>query len=285
MAGDPMVADYLLHAGERSHSIADLANRYLHRQVTPITDLIGKKGKQQLRLDQVTAAKVAEYSGEDADLGWQLAGQLETQLTADGLKDLYDNLEIPLIEVLAELEHNGIRVDLPRLEVLRQEMAQQLEAMEAGIHQLAGRAFNIASPQQLRKVLFDELKLDTQHKTAISREYSTDQEALEKLAAKGHQIAIAIIEYRQIAKLKGTYVDALSRLSEPCNRPHPCFFQSDGGCDGAPIVQRSEFAEYPGSPGTGAANPPGVLAGGRLGFADCRLLADRVAAARPFFRR
>ncbi len=79
IAGDSMVADYLLHAGERSHSIADLANRYLHRQVIPITDLIGKKGKQQLRLDQVTAAKVAEYSGEDADLGWQLAGQLETQ--------------------------------------------------------------------------------------------------------------------------------------------------------------------------------------------------------------
>ncbi|HEV8061384.1 MAG TPA: 5'-3' exonuclease H3TH domain-containing protein, partial [Gemmataceae bacterium] len=115
IAGDSMVADYLLHAGERSHSIADLANRYLHRQVTPITDLIGKKGKQQLRLDQVTAARVAEYSGEDADFAWQLDTLLEPSLRTGGLKDLYDALEIPLIDVLAELEYNGIRLDLLRL--------------------------------------------------------------------------------------------------------------------------------------------------------------------------
>ncbi len=227
IAGDSMVADYLLHAGERSHSIADLANRYLHRQVTPITDLIGKKGKQQLRLDQVTAAKVAEYSGEDADLAWQLDTLLEPSLSTGGLKDLYDALEVPLIEVLAELEYNGIRLDLLRLKELGQEMAQQLEAMEKGIHQLAGRTFNIASPQQLRKVLFDELKLKTQHKTATTGEWSTDQEALENLAAQGEQIAIAIIEYRQIAKLKGTYVDALPELvNQTTGRIHASFNQT-----------------------------------------------------------
>ena len=227
IVGDSMIADYLLHAGERSHSIADLANRYLNHQVIPITDLIGKKGKQQLRLDQVPATKVAEYSGEDADLAWRLNDQLEPKLSTSGLRELYDSLEIPLIEVLAELEYNGVRLDLVRLRELGQEMAQQLEAMEKNIHQLAGRTFNIASPQQLRKVLFDELKLDKQHKTATTGEASTDQEALEKLAALGHPLPLAIIGYRQIAKLNGTYVDALPELvNKATGRIHASFNQT-----------------------------------------------------------
>ena len=227
IAGDSMIADYLLHAGERSHSIADLANRYLNHQVIPITDLIGKKGKQQLRLDQVPAAKVAEYSGEDADIAWQLDALLEPSLRASGLQELYESVEIPLIEVLAELEYNGVRLDMVRLGELGQEMGQQLEAMEKSIHQLAGRAFNIASPQQLRTVLYDELKLKTQHKTAVTGKFSTDQEALDNLAAEGHQIAIALIEYRQVAKLKGTYVDALPALvNRSTGRVHASFNQT-----------------------------------------------------------
>jgi DNA polymerase-1 len=227
IAGDSMVADYLLHAGERSHSIADLANRYLHHQVIPITDLIGKRGKQQLRLDQVTASNVAEYSGEDADIAWRLAGHLEPQLKQEGLKELYDTLEIPLIEVLAELEYNGIRVDLTRLKELGQEMALQLQALEKDIHQFAGRAFNIASPQQLRQVLFDELKLPAQRKTGVTGEASTDQETLERLAALGHPLPQTIINYRQIAKLKGTYVDALPDLvNKSTGRIHASFNQT-----------------------------------------------------------
>ncbi len=227
ITGDSMIADYLLHAGERSHGLADLATRYLNYKVIPITDLIGKKGKQQLRMDQVPAVKVAEYSGEDADIAWRLASHLEPQLKSGGLKRLYDELEVPLIEVLAELEYNGIRIDNPRLGVLSVEMAQQLEGIEKQIFEHAGRQFNIASPIQLRKVLFEEMKLPTKKKTGVTGASSTDQETLEWLAAQDHKIAVSLIEHRQVGKLKGTYVDALPALIHPkTGRVHASFNQT-----------------------------------------------------------
>jgi DNA polymerase-1 len=227
VAGDPMLADYLLHAGERSHSLADLATRYLNHRVIPITDLIGKKGKSQLRLDQVSTARVAEYSGEDAEVAWRLTELLEPKLHETGLGRLYDELEVPLIEVLAELQFNGIRVDVPRLRALSQEMSRQLAAIEEEIHTLAGRPFHIASPKQLREVLFNELKLPMQRRTGISGEASTDQGTLERLAALGHTLPRKILEQRQIAKLKGTYVDALPDLINPATgRIHASFNQT-----------------------------------------------------------
>jgi DNA polymerase-1 len=222
-----MLADYLLHAGERSHNLADLASRYLNHQVIPITDLIGKRGKNQLRLDQVTTTRVAEYSGEDAELAWRLSELLESKIGEAGLSQLYQELEVPLIEVLAELEFNGIRLDLPRLRRLSEEMTQQLAGIEQEIYQLAGHPFNIASPKQLRTVLFQELRLPTQRKTGISGEASTDQNTLERLAALGHALPKKILEYRQIAKLKGTYVDALPDLINPATgRIHASFNQT-----------------------------------------------------------
>src|SRR5262249_40822437 len=123
VAGDSMVADYLLHAGERSHNLEELARRYLHHQVIPITDLIGKRGKNQLRMDQVDPARVAEYSGEDADVAWRLCNRLDPLLEATPrLKPLYDDLEVPLIEVLTELEFNGIRLDVPLLQRMSADM-------------------------------------------------------------------------------------------------------------------------------------------------------------------
>jgi DNA polymerase-1 len=227
IAGDPMLADYLLHAGERSHSLADLANRYLNHQVIPITDLIGKRGKGQLRLDQVSTARVAEYSGEDAEVAWRLNELLEPNLRQSVLGKLYTELEVPLIEVLAELQFNGIRLDVPRLERLSQEMSGHLAAIEEEIHTLAGRPFNIASPKQLREVLFNELKLPMQRRTGISGEASTDQGTLERLAALGHALPRKIVEQRQIAKLKGTYVDALPDLINPTTgRIHTSFNQT-----------------------------------------------------------
>jgi DNA polymerase-1 len=226
VAGDPMVADYLLHAGERSHSMADLASRYLQHAVIPIADLIGK-GKNQLRLDQVPAARVAEYSGEDADMGWRLCQLLEAELQNSGLDKLYRELEVPLIEVLGELEYNGIRLDVPRLRELSDEMTQQLASIEREIYELAGREFNIASPMQLRDVLFKELRLPTQRRTGITGEASTNQDTLERLAGLGHSLPKKIIEHRQIAKLKGTYVDALPGLIDPkTNRVHASFNQT-----------------------------------------------------------
>jgi DNA polymerase-1 len=231
VSGDPMVADYLLHAGERSHSMADLANRYLDHQVIPIEDLIGKKGrgagKKQLSMDEVPTARVAEYSGEDADVAWRLCTILEPKLREQNLWDLYETLEVPLIGVLAELEFNGIRLNVPLLERVGQDMARQLTEIEREITELAGRPFNIASPKQLRQVLFDELKLPTQRRTGITGEASTNQETLERLAALGHRLPQKILEHRQIAKLKGTYVDALPGLVNPATgRIHASFNQT-----------------------------------------------------------
>src|SRR5262249_31365939 len=118
IAGDSMVADYLLNAGERSHNLQSLARTYLQHEVIPITDLIGKKGAQQKRMDQVDPARVAIYSGEDADVAWRLCDLLEKKLDEEKLRELYDTLEVPLIDVLAELEHNGIRLDVARLRKL-----------------------------------------------------------------------------------------------------------------------------------------------------------------------
>ncbi len=226
VAGDSMVADYLLHAGERSHSLDDLANRYLNHQVIPITDLIGK-GKNQLRMDQVSTARVAEYSGEDADIAFRLCELLERKLEEQGLAKLYQEVEVPLIAVLADLEFSGVRLDVPLLRRLGEEMAGQLKGIEREIYELAGHEFNIASPKQLRTVLFDELKLPTQKRTGITGEASTDQETLERLAALGHELPTKIVAHRQVAKLKGTYVDALPDLVNPkTGRVHASFNQT-----------------------------------------------------------
>jgi DNA polymerase-1 len=239
VAGDSMVADYLLHAGERSHNLEELSRRYLNHQVIPITDLIGKKSRKQpqLSMDQVPTDKIAEYSGEDADVAWRLCGLLEARLDCEGaqggsspLRKLYAELEVPLIEVLAELEFNGIRLDVPLLQRLGTEMAAELQAIEADIYKLAGHPFNIGSLVQLRKVLFDELKLPVQNRTGVTGAPSTDQETLEKLAALDHPAAKLpreILEHRQIAKLKGTYVDALpGMVNKRTGRVHASFNQT-----------------------------------------------------------
>jgi DNA polymerase-1 len=233
VTGDPMVADYLLHAGERSHNLEELSRRYLDHQVIPITDLIGKKGRKQpqLRMDQVPTERVAEYSGEDADVAWRLAGILEAQLDkVPELRLLYDELEVPLIEVLAELEYNGIRLDVELLRRVGAEMGEEVAAIEKEIYDLAGHPFNIGSLPQLRKVLFDELKLPVQGRTGVTGEPSTDQETLEKLAAlklPGARLPRKILEHRQISKLKGTYVDALPEMvNARTGRIHASFNQT-----------------------------------------------------------
>jgi DNA polymerase-1 len=226
VAGDSMVADYLLRSGERSHNLDELALRYFQHQNISYEDVAGK-GKKQKTLDKVEVAKVTQYSGEDADVAWRLMDLLEPQLEREGLKALYDELEVPLIEVLSELECTGVRLDVPMLAKLSREMDQQLQLIEKEIHLLAGRVFNIASPKQLGEILFTELKLPVQKKTGLTGAASTDQETLEKLAALGHKIPIKIIEHRQISKLKGTYVDALPALINPhTSRVHTKFNQT-----------------------------------------------------------
>jgi DNA polymerase I len=226
VAGDSMLADYLLHAGERSHNMETLALKHLQHQVIPITDLIGKKGKNQKNMDEVSPARIAEYSGEDADVAWRLCELLEPQLDKEHLKKLYDEVEVPLITVLADMEFTGIRLDVAFLKRLSEDMTRQLEGIEKDIYRLAGRQFNIASLKQLRQVLFDDLKLPPQRKTGITGEASTDQETLEILA-RDHELPRKILEQRQIAKLKSTYVDALPALvHSQTGRLHASFNQT-----------------------------------------------------------
>lgn len=208
---DPMVGDYLLDAGARSHGLDALADKYLHRSLIPISDLIGK-GKKQISMTAVDIAKVAEYASEDADIAWQLGEIITKKLQEQELDDLYWELERPLIPVLVEMEHQGIRVDPEELGRQSEEVTARLETLEKEIHEMAGRKFNIGSPKQLSEILFNELKLPVIKKTKTGA--STDQEVLEELAVI-HDLPAQIIEHRQLAKLKGTYLDALPLLINP----------------------------------------------------------------------
>ncbi len=224
VAGDSMIADYLLHAGERSHGMDVLAEKHLQHRVIPITALIGK-GKQQKCMDEVPCEQVKEYSAEDADVAWRLCASLEPML--QDLRPLYDDLEIPLIEVLAEMEFTGIRLDVPLLERMSKDMAKSLETLEQDIYRLAGREFNIGSVKQLRTILFDELGYKPKTRTAIKGDASTDSETLEALAKEGHELPQKLLEQRKIAKLKSTYVDALPALVCPTTgRVHTSFHQT-----------------------------------------------------------
>jgi DNA polymerase-1 len=230
ISGDSMIAHYLLHAGERSHGLDDLARTELKHENIRIEELIGK-GKKQQCMSQVRTEKVKEYACEDADVAWRLAEKLEPGLgdtkAERSLRKLYDTVELPLIGVLAEMEFNGVLLDMPFLARLSQEMQAQLTEIEIETHKLAGREFNLGSPKQLRDVLYSDMSLPIRKRTDATGEASTDQETLERLAALGHALPKKIIEHRQIAKLKGTYVDALPALVNPkTKRLHTSFNQT-----------------------------------------------------------
>jgi DNA polymerase-1 len=222
LAFDSMVASYLLDAGQRNHNLDDLADRYLQHETIKITELIGT-GKNQRRMDEVPVAQISRYAGEDALLVVRLQPLLAQRLSDSHLDDLFGRVELPLVEVLAELEYNGVKVDVSRLRELSQRYGRRMEELEQEIYQLAGHRFNLASPKQLQTVLFEEQKLPVVKKTKTGA--STDVEVLEELA-RIHPLPARIIEYRQYAKLKSTYVDALPELVYPATgRVHTAFNQ------------------------------------------------------------
>lgn len=219
---DTMVASYLLDAGERNHNLDDLAKRYLNHTTIKISELIGK-GKQQKRMDEVPVADVATYAAEDADVPLRLRPILASRLKEMGLVELNRDVEVPLIGVLAEMEFNGVRVDPDRLAELSGRYGERLAELEREIEELAGHPLNIASPKQLAQVLFQELGLPVVKKTKTGP--STDADVLEQLAPE-HPLPAKIIEYRQYAKLKSTYVDALPTMIHPATgRVHASFHQ------------------------------------------------------------
>jgi len=208
---DTMLASYLIEAGERSHSLDELAKRYLNHTTIKIKELIGT-GKNQKSMDEVPLDQITEYAAEDADVPLRIQPLLEEKLRSGDLVDLYNDLELPLIEVLSEMEFNGIRLDVPRLKELSQQYGERIDALEKQIYDIAGHEFNIASPKQLAQVLFEELELPVIKKTKTGA--STDASVLEQLA-KEHPLPEKIIEFRQFAKLKSTYVDALPTMVHP----------------------------------------------------------------------
>jgi DNA polymerase-1 len=239
VAGDSMIADYLLHSGERSHGLDELAKRYLNHEMISISELIGVKGKNKVQklMSEVNSEIVALYACEDSDAAFQLASFLEDEIlktVVDGSKDrlleLYKKIEMPLVSVLARMQFRGICIDAEFLKILGVEMALELERVEKEIHILAGKPFQISSLPQLRAVLYDDLQLPMLKKTGVSKEASTDQETLEKLAVLDHPgaaIPKKILEFRQLAKLKSTYVDAIPELIQPSTgRIHAAFNQT-----------------------------------------------------------
>jgi DNA polymerase-1 len=218
---DTMLASYLLDAGQRNHNLDDLAERYLRHTNIKIESLIGS-GKDQKRMDEVPVAKVAPYAAEDADVALRLTVPLERRLADEQMTGLFHDLEMPLIAVLADMEAAGIRVDCGRLKELSTQFGARMEELEQEIFELAGRPFNPASPKQLAEVLFREKKLPVIKKTKTGP--STDSDVLEELAQL-HPLPARIIEHRQYAKLKGTYVDALPAMVNPQTGRVHCSFQ------------------------------------------------------------
>ena len=219
---DTMVADYLLEPGERTHNMDDMARRYLQHQTITIDQLIGS-GKNQRRMDEVLVPLITQYAAEDADGPLRLAALLAPRLAQQGLHELFADLEMPLIDVLADVEFTGIRVDVGRLRELSGQFTERIMRLEREIFEIAGREFNIDSRIQLGQLLFEELKLPVLKKTKTGP--SMDADVLEDLAAL-HPLPAKIIEYRQNAKLKSTYVDALQELVHPqTGRVHTSFKQ------------------------------------------------------------
>jgi DNA polymerase-1 len=219
---DTMVASYLLEPGSRNHNLDELARRYLGHTTIKISELIGT-GRQQKRMDQVPVSLVAEYAGEDALVPVLLRPILARRLAQESLDRLFREVETPLIGVLAEMEFWGVRVDVDRLGELSRQYGQRMEALEEEIYALAGRRFNISSPKQLQEVLFEQRGLQPLKRTKTGS--STDAQVLEELAAQD-PLPAKILQYRQYAKLKSTYVDALPQMVHPgTGRIHASFHQ------------------------------------------------------------
>ena len=227
MAGisfDTMVASYLINPGSRQHNLDGLVFTELGYQMQPITDLIGI-GKNQISLKDVALEKVADYSCEDADFTWRLVKPLKKELTDKNNLGLLEKIELPLIPVLAAMEQAGVLLDTDFLKKMSRRVGRDLKTAEDKIYKMAGTKFNIASPLQLKEILFDKLKISTQGLAHTKTGVSTAAAELEKLQGS-HKIIDQIITVRELSKLKSTYLDALPKLVDDHGRLHTSFNQT-----------------------------------------------------------
>jgi len=207
---DTMLAHYLIQPDLR-HGMDILAETYLNYKPVPIERLIGKKGLKQLSMRTVDLETIAEYSAEDADVTLQLKEVFTPLLAETNTRELFDQIEVSLIPVLASMEADGVRIDPGTLSDFSQELEKEIKELETGIHMDAGTIFNIASPKQLGEILYDKLKIVDHPRQTKTRQNSTAEDVLVKMEHK-HPIVGKILEYRSLTKLKSTYVDVLPTL-------------------------------------------------------------------------
>jgi len=227
---DTMVAHYLLKPDQQKHGMDFMAESYLSYRPVGIETLIGEKGrgKVQKSMRDADIEAVKEYSAEDADITWQLAETFAPLLEQDEVMKLFNEVEMPLVHVLADMETEGIRIDIPALMQFSEELGADLIRLQDAIHAACGVPFNIDSPKQLGDVLFETLKLggDKVKKTAKTGQYQTSEDILQELS-NAHPAVPLILDYRSLRKLKGTYVDTLPEAADPVtHRVHTSYLQT-----------------------------------------------------------
>ena len=210
---DTMIAHYLIQP-ELHHNMDYMAEIYLNYQTIHIEELIGPKGKNQKSMRALPPSQIYEYAAEDADITLRLKNKLEPELKKAECEDLFYNIEMPLMPVLAEMEMNGVCLDTSSLAETSKQFTNRMNEIEARIYELAGEQFNIASPKQVGEILFDKLKIVEKAKKTKTGQYVTSEEVLQQLRNK-HEIVADILEHRGLKKLIGTYIDALPKLINP----------------------------------------------------------------------
>ncbi|MCM8737292.1 DNA polymerase I [Azospirillum sp. A1-3] len=219
---DSMLISYVLEGGSHGHGMDELAELHLAYTPIPFKEVCGT-GKNQITFDRVPLDKALAYAAEDADITLRLWTLLKPRLVDDRMVTVYETLDRPLVPVVADMERAGVRIDKKALSDLSQSLSVRLAEIEKDVHALAGQTFNIGSPKQLGEILFDTLKLGTGKKGKTGA-YSTDSSVLEELAEQGHTIAQRVLDWRQLAKLKSTYTDALQeKISPVTGRVHTAF--------------------------------------------------------------
>ena len=222
---DSMVLSYLLEPNWGKHNLNKLALNYLQVQAIPYADVVGK-GKNEVTINAVPVERVTPYACQDADLALQLSTLLWSKVKKEKLDSLYREFELPLIEVLADMEMWGVKIDTKALKKLSEELQSDLDHLRKKIHTLGGEEFNINSPQQLGYILFDKLQLPAKRKTKKTKGYSTNMSILQELS-RIHPIAEHTLEYRQLSKLKSGYADSLPLLLNPeTGRIHTSYNQT-----------------------------------------------------------
>lgn len=223
IAFDTMVASYLLNPSKLNHNLSDISLEYLQSSLTPIADLIGK-GKDAVTMADVPVPEVSDYCCQDSDATFQLKSILQQRLKEKGLYELFCDIEIPLIEVLSDMEFTGVAIDSKFLSDMSRSVAKHLDLLSRQIYETAGCEFNINSPKQLADVLFNRLKLPVIKRTKTG--ISTDVEVLSRLSVE-HALPKIILEYRELAKLRSTYIDALPEIANPrTKKVHTSFNQT-----------------------------------------------------------